>query len=114
MGHIALHYRVLERFPQTLRDALVQQSFRCGRLTASLLTSSFTGALRSQKLIISIIRDGKRWGMREVIYLSLHCHHHSDSCIKMDSDESHFNISVSLSKRYRTEVLPLTNLTPYR
>ena len=34
-----------------------------------------------------------RWGERENIYLSLHCHHHSDFCIKMGSDESHFNVS---------------------
>ena len=34
-----------------------------------------------------------RWGKREIIYLSLHCHHHNDSCIKMGSDESHFNVS---------------------
>ena len=27
------------------------------------------------------------------IYLSLHCHHQNDSCIKMGSDESHFNVS---------------------
>ena len=58
----------------------------------------------------------------------------SDSCIKMGSDESHFNVSVESDgqshktvstnhnlfeekgepKRYRTEVLPLTSLTPYR
>ena len=75
-----------------------------------------------------------RWGEREIIYLSLHCHHQNDSCIEMGSDESHFNVSVgsdgqshrtvstnhNLSeekgepKRYRTEVLPLTSLTPYR
>ena len=61
------------------------------------------------------------------LYLSLHC-------IKMGSDESHFNVSVGSAvhshktvsknnnlfeekgepKRRRTEVLPLTNLTPYR
>ena len=35
-----------------------------------------------------------RWVEREVIYLSLHCHHQNDSCIKMGSDESHFNVSV--------------------
>ena len=72
-------------------------------------------------------------GEREIIYLSLHCHHQIDSCIKMGSDETHFNVSVgsdaqshrtvstnhNLSeekgerKRYRTEVLPFTNLTPY-
>jgi len=75
-----------------------------------------------------------RWEEREIIYLSLHCHHKSDSCIKMGSDESHFNVSVgsdgqshkmvstnhNLSeekeepKRYRTEVLLLTILMPYR
>ena len=68
----------------------------------------------------------------EIIYLSLHCHHQNDSCIKMGSDESHFNVSVGNDgqsykitdhnlfeekgepKQYRTEVLPLTSLTPYR
>ena len=67
------------------------------------------------------------------IYLSLHCHHQNDSCVKMGSDESHFNVSVGSDgqsrktvstnhnlfeekgepKRYRTEGLPLTSLTPY-
>ena len=32
-------------------------------------------------------------GEREIIYLSLHCHHQNDSCIKLGSDESHFNVS---------------------
>ena len=47
------------------------------------------------------VRDGEkvgngvwRWGKREIIYLSLHCHHQNDSCIKMGSDESYFNVSV--------------------
>ena len=35
-------------------------------------------------------------GQREIIYLSLHCHHQNDFCIKMSSDESHFNISLTL------------------
>ena len=33
---------------------------------------------------------GKRvwkWGKKEIIYLSLHCHHQNDSCIKVGSDE---------------------------
>ena len=34
-----------------------------------------------------------RWAEREIIYLSLHCHHQNDFCIKMGSDESHFNVS---------------------
>ena len=33
-------------------------------------------------------------GQRETIYLSLPCHHQNDSCIKMGSDESHFNVSA--------------------
>ena len=33
-------------------------------------------------------------GGGEIIYQSLHCHHQNDFCIKMGSDESHFNVSV--------------------
>ena len=29
-----------------------------------------------------------------ILYLSLHCHHQNDFCIKMGSEESHFNVSV--------------------
>ena len=32
--------------------------------------------------------------MREIIDLSLHCRHQNDSCIKMGSDESHFNVPL--------------------
>ena len=39
---------------------------------------------------ITLTRDGER----EVVYLSLHCHHQNDSCMKMGSDESHFNVSL--------------------
>ena len=67
------------------------------------------------------------------MYLSLHCHHQNDSCIKRGSDESHFHVSLIVRdkvtiqcpqtttfekkgepKRYRTEVPLLTSLTPYR
>ena len=48
-----------------------------------------------------LTRDGEKGGKAvwwlgkwEIIYLSLHCHHQNDSCIKMGSDESHFNVSV--------------------
>ena len=43
-------------------------------------------------------RRGKevwRWGKREIIYLSLHCQHQNDACIKMGSDKSHFNVSLT-------------------
>ena len=68
-------------------------------------------------------------GKRDSIYLSLHCHHHNNSCTK-----SHFNVSLIVvrdkvtrqcpqtttfeekgqPKWYRTEVFPFTSLTPYR
>ena len=85
-------------------------------------------------------RDGEnggkgvwRWGEREIIYLSLHCHHQIDICIKMGSDESHSNVSLIVRdkltrqcpqtttfeengkpKQIRTEVPLLISLTPYR
>ena len=39
-----------------------------------------------------------------MIYLSLHCHHQNDSCIKMGSDESHFNVSVGSDGQSHTTV----------
>ena len=36
---------------------------------------------------------GAEVGGGGIIYLSLHCHHQNDSCIKVGSDESHFNVS---------------------
>ena len=70
---------------------------------------------------------------REIIYLSLQRHHQNDFCIKMGSDESHFNVSLIVRvkvtrqcpqtttfkqkgepKRSRTEVPLLTSLTPNR
>ena len=53
------------------------------------------------RLITDGEKEGKgvwRWGEREggrseIIYPSLHCHHQNDFCIKVGSDESHFNVS---------------------
>ena len=69
---------------------------------------------------------------REIIYLSLHCHDQNDSCIKMGSYESHFNVSLTVqdkvtrhkpptttseeerrAKRIGTKVPLLTNLLRY-
>ena len=36
-------------------------------------------------------------GGGEIIYLSLHCHHQNDSFIKIGSDESHVNVSLTVS-----------------
>ena len=40
------------------------------------------------------------WGV-EVIYLSLHCRHHNDSCIKIGTDESHFTVSLIVRDKVR-------------
>ena len=48
-----------------------------------------------------LIRDREKGGLegvylwkrgKEIIYLSLHCHHQNDFCIRMGSDKSHFNV----------------------
>ena len=72
-------------------------------------------------------------GRLRLLYISLHCHHQNDSCIKMGSDESHFNVLLIVGdkvtrqcpqttifeekgepKQIRSEVTLLTSLTPYR
>ena len=75
-----------------------------------------------------------KWGESEIIYLSLYCHYQNDFCIKVGSDESHFNNFIVVRdkvpmrqcpqttsfeekgepKRIRTEGPLLTSLTPYR
>ena len=88
---------------------------------------------------VRLIRDGENGrrgygggGRGRLLYLSLHCHHQNDSCIKMGNDQSHFNVSLIVRdkgarqcpqttifeekgepKRIRTEVHLLTSLTPY-
>ena len=67
------------------------------------------------------------------IPIATHYHHQNDSCIKVGSNESHFNVSINVRdkvirqcpqtttseekrepKRIRTEAPPLTSLTTYR
>ena len=42
-------------------------------------------------------------GKREIIYLSLHCHHQNVSCIKKGSDESHFNVLLIVRDKVTRE-----------
>ena len=39
------------------------------------------------------------------MYLSLHCHHQNDFCIKVGSDESHFNVSLIVRTQLQDSVL---------
>ena len=48
------------------------------------------------------------WGKREIIYLSLHCHHQNDSFIKMGSDGSRVNVSLSVKDKVRRQSLQTT------
>ena len=47
-------------------------------------------------------------GEREIIYLSLHCHDQNDSCIKMGSDESHFNVSLNVRDKVTRQFPQIT------
>ena len=50
-----------------------------------------------------------RWGKREITYLSLHCHLQNDTCIKMGSNESHFNVSLTVRDKV-TRQCPQTTI----
>ena len=56
-------------------------------------------------MVLNVHRNHKahygrgEWGVGEegeIIYLSLHCHHQNGFCIKMVSDASHFNASLTV------------------
>ena len=51
-------------------------------------------------------------GNREIIYRSVYCHRQNDSCIKVGSDESHFNVSVGSDEQSHKTVSTNHN-SPY-
>ena len=78
-------------------------------------------------------RDGGKGRESIILYLTVHCQHQNDFCIKIGSNDSHFNVSLIVRdkvtrrcpqtttfekkgepKRIRTDVLPLTSLMLYR
>ena len=67
---------------------------------------------------IRLIRDGQKagrgygdGGKREIIYLSLRCHHQNDSCIETGSDESHFTVSLIVRDTVTRQCLQTTNVS---
>ena len=48
-------------------------------------------------------------GGGDYTYLSLHCHLQNDPCIKMGSDESHFNVSLIVGDKV-TRQCPQTTI----
>ena len=71
----------------------------------NVILSKYTWCLTSTETI-RLIRDGEGEGKggrkSEVIYLSLHCHHQNDSCVKMGSNESRFNVSLIVRNSHKT------------
>ena len=70
-------------------------------LTLNLLIQTLNWV--SVNMVLNVHRNHKAYlgrgergygggGEREIIYLSLHCHHQNKFCIRMGSDESHFNV----------------------
>ena len=45
---------------------------------------------------------------RGTLYLTLHCHHQNDFCTKTDSNESHFNVPLTVSGKVTTQYPQLT------
>ena len=48
--------------------------------------------------------------MGEIIYLSLHCHRQNNSCIKMGSDENHFNVSLTVKDKVARQCAQTTTV----
>ena len=66
---------------------------------------------------IRFFRDGEKRGVggggrKEVgekgdyVHLSLHCQNQNDSCIKMGSDPSHFNVSLTVRDKVTVKTVP--------
>ena len=64
-------------------------------------------------MVLNVEKGGKgawRWGEREIIYLSLHCHHQNDFCVMVGSDDSHFNVSLTVRDKV-TRQCPQTTIS---
>ena len=65
-------------------------------------------------MVLNVHRNRKAYqgrgegGNGDIIHLSLHCHHQNDSCIKMGSDESHFNVLLIVRDKVTTRLCPQT------
>ena len=81
----------------------------CVRLVSRGTSVRLTHSSCALKLYCALLgKSGVwKWGQREIIYLSRHCHHQNDPCFKMGSGESHFNVSLILRDKV-TRQCPLT------
>ena len=129
--HIVENYWAVQWSWFTRVNALCNRSRKKWREVAASLPGRF---LSRRCFTLCITMEIEPRITKRVLYLSLHCHHQNDFCIKMGSGESHFNVSFRIvrdkvtrqspqttifeekggPKRIRTEVPLLTSLTPYR
>ena len=87
---IPLEYNTVQLYSLWVETAVRPSVRPAVTLAGLLLTWCFT----STETIRLIWDRRMEVGKREIIYLSLHCHQQDDSCIKMGSDDSHFNVSL--------------------
>jgi len=58
-------------------------------------------------MVLNVHRNHKAYQRRDIIWLSLRCHRQNGSCLKMGSDESHFNVSLIVRDKV-TRLCPQT------
>ena len=66
---------------------------------------------RNHKYYYEWVNGGRGRGRS---YLSLHCHHQNDSCIKMGSDVSHFHVSLMVRGKVTRQCPQTTTLLKRR
>ena len=139
-GKISVKMHSIESGFATGPSNILSAGLMCALFSPEIWQSGAVKGLTSIETT-RLIRDGKkagkgvsRWEKRDLEYLSLHCHHHNDSCIQIGTDDSHSNFSLTARdtvrrqcptnhklfedkgepKRNRAEALLLSCLTPYR
>ena len=97
VGQSGTEFRAFDLFKQ-VHLVLAQMVIVRWAEQSSLLLVSKHGAVRPQKPygLLGTGRKGYGGGGRGRLYTYryIHCHHQNDSCFKIDSDESHFNVSA--------------------
>ena len=99
-GDDSVALRIIALFPQLSPGISRVPAAQVPRQASAVPASKSTWCLTSTETT-RLIRDGEKGGRgyggggrERLIYLSLHCHHQNDFCIKMGSDESRFNVSL--------------------
>ena len=91
---------MMNAYGDSLRSSASDTSILCRPSGHTHSLGKLTWCLTSTETV-RLIRDGEKrgggygGGGRGILYTQLpHCHHRNDFCIKMGSDECHFNVSL--------------------